>query len=124
MQQPHLRSVYIVDERKQSARGITQITSNPRYYQHRTTENHSRTRCRRRNLRQPAETCHPAERSTLQNLTFCAGQGKGRPEIGHPIRRAGMDAETGTAPQIDESAPVSAFYRPRDKLHLQQRKSP
>ena len=25
---------------------------------------------------QPAKTCHPAERSTLQNLTFCAGPGK------------------------------------------------
>lgn len=27
-----------------------------------------------------------------------------------------MDAETGTAPQIDESAPVSAFDRLRDKI--------
>jgi len=28
-----------------------------------------------------------------------------------------MDAETGTAPQIDESAPVSAFDRLRDKFY-------
>ena len=65
-----------------------------------------------------------AERSTLQNLTFCAGPGKGRPEIGHPIRRAGMDAETGTTPQIDESAPVSAFDRLRDKIPAPMKKSP
>ena len=31
---------------------------------------------RPRSARQPAKTCHPAERSTLQNLTFCARPGK------------------------------------------------
>lgn len=39
-------------------------------------------------------------------------------------QRLSYRIETGTAPQIDESAPVSAFGRLRDKIPAPMKKSP